>query len=251
MQILECQKLTKHFGALEALSDVDMKVLKGEVRAVIGPNGAGKSTLFNAINGVFPATRGKCFFNGKDITGMMMQDIVKFGISRTFQLTNLFPELSVIENISIASQAKLKGAWLPLGGSSVLAEAKHKAELALEKLKLTDLAYLPSNTLSHGDQRLLEIAMAISQDPLLLMLDEPTQGLSVEETQSTVDILKDLLSSGDLTVILVEHDMEVVFNLAERISVLHQGRIIADGDPEEVKASKVVQDAYLGGFEDA
>ena len=251
MYLLECQKLTKHFGALEALTDVDMKIQKGEVRAVIGPNGAGKSTLFNAINGLFPATRGRCFFNSEDITGLMMQKVVHKGISRTFQLTNLFPELTVIENISIASQAKLKGSWLPIGGASVMAEARRKAEYALDKLKLTELAYFPSNTLSHGDQRLLEIAMAISQDPILLMLDEPTQGLSVEETEGTVEILKDLLKTGNLTVILVEHDMEVVFNLAEKISVLHQGRIIADGDPSEVKGSQAVQDAYLGGFEDA
>ena len=251
MHLLECHKLTRHFGSLEALSDVDMKIEAGEVRAVIGPNGAGKSTLFNAVNGVFAPTRGYCLFNNINITNFPMHKIVKSGISRTFQLTHLFPELTVIENICIASQAKLPGAWLPMGGQNVLSRAKEQAEIALEKLKLNSFAHLQANTLSHGDQRLLEIAMAISQQPLLLMLDEPTQGLSVEETEATVNILKNLLNEGDLTVILVEHDMDVVFNLAQKITVLHQGRVIADGDPDDIKANKAVQNAYLGGFEDA
>jgi branched-chain amino acid transport system ATP-binding protein len=247
--LLECKGLTRRFGALVAVDSVDMAVEPGEIRAVIGPNGAGKSTLFNIVTGVLPASAGTTFYKGEPITGLSVDKVVQKGIARTFQLTHLFPHLSALENVRIAAQARLPGRWTMIGGANVLQSSARRAEAALERLHLSHFAEVPANMLSHGDQRLLEIAMALSQGPQLLMLDEPTQGLSIQETDRAVTILRDLLAGGDLTVILVEHDMEVVFKLADRITVLHRGRVIADDVPHEVKANDAVQRAYLGGFE--
>jgi branched-chain amino acid transport system ATP-binding protein len=247
--LLECKGLTRRFGALVAVDSVDMAVEPGEIRAVIGPNGAGKSTLFNIVTGVLPASAGTALYKGEPITGLAVDKVVQKGIARTFQLTHLFPHLSALENVRIAAQARLPGRWTMIGGATVLQSSARRAEAALERLHLSRFADVPANMLSHGDQRLLEIAMALSQGPQLLMLDEPTQGLSIQETDRAVTILRDLLAGGDLTVILVEHDMEVVFKLADRITVLHRGRVIADDVPHEVKANDAVQRAYLGGFE--
>jgi branched-chain amino acid transport system ATP-binding protein len=247
--LLECTGLTRRFGALVAVDNVTMTVEPGEIRAVIGPNGAGKSTLFNVITGVLKPTDGEALFEGERISGLPVYEVVQRGISRTFQLTHLFPQLSARENVRIAAQAKLKGRWAMTGGAAVFEQSQHLADAALERLRLTRFADTPARNLSHGDQRLLEIAMAVAQGPTLLMLDEPTQGLSIEETEHAIGILQQMLAGGDLTVILVEHDMEVVFKLAHRITVLHRGQVIADGLPGEVKADAQVQSAYLGGFE--
>ena len=249
MPLLECVRLTRRFGALIAVDNVNMTVEPGEIRAVIGPNGAGKSTLFNVITGVLKPTDGEAFFNGERISTLPVHEVVQRGISRTFQLTHLFPQLSARENVRIAAQAKLEGRWAMMGGGKVVAESRRRADAALEQLRLTRFCDTPARNLSHGDQRLLEVAMAVAQAPTLLMLDEPTQGLSIEETEHAVDILQQMLAVGDLTVILVEHDMEVVFKLAEKITVLHRGQVIADGTPDEVKADADVQSAYLGGLE--
>jgi len=247
--ILECTGLTRRFGALVAVDAVDMAVEPGEIRAVIGPNGAGKSTLFNVITGVLAPSAGRARFMDETITGLPVEQVAQKGIARTFQLTHLFPELSARDNARIAAQARLPGRMKLIGGASVIAQSVERAEQALDRLHLSRFADVPANMLSHGDQRLLEIAMAVAQAPRLLMLDEPTQGLSIEETDRAVEILREMLADGDLTVILVEHDMEVVFKLAHRITVLHQGRVIADDVPEKVKANDEVQRAYLGGFE--
>lgn len=245
----ECQGLTKAFGALIAVEDVTLKVAKGEVRAVIGPNGAGKTTFFNLLTGVLKPTAGRVLRDGADLTGKSVEQIVQLGISRTFQLTALLPETSALENVRLAAQARRAGRWRFLGGGALLAETRREAQEALERVGLGALADTPAGLLSHGDQRLLEVAMALAQKPDILLLDEPTQGLSIEETARAVEILKELLKDGNLTVLLVEHDMEVVFSLAHRIAVLHRGRLIADGTPEEVKADPAVQDAYLGGLD--
>ena len=235
MPLLECKGLTRRFGALIAVDAVDMQLEPGEIRAVIGPNGAGKSTLFNLITSVLKPHAGEVVFAGENITGLPVYRVARKGIARTFQLCHIFPALSASENVRLAAQAR---------------DARRAAAIAdeaLEHLRLTRFADMPADTLSHGDQRLLEVAMAIAQKPRLLMLDEPTQGLSLEETDRAVQILKAMLRAGDLSVLLVEHDMEVVFKLADNITVLHRGRVIADGAPAAVKADAAVRSAYLGG----
>lgn len=249
MALLEAKGLTRRFGGLLAVDSVDLNVEPGETRAVIGPNGAGKSTLFNLITGTIPPTAGEARFAGETITGLPVWDVVARGVSRTFQLTHLFPQLTALENARIAAQARDPHPWRVFRGGPVFRRSREAAEEALERLHLNRLAHIPAALLSHGDQRLLEVAMALAQRPRLLMLDEPTQGLSIEETDRAVDILRETIASGGLTVILVEHDMEVVFKLADRITVLHQGRVIADGPPEIVRADREVQTAYLGDFE--
>lgn len=241
--------LTKAFGALVAVDNVSMRVAEGEVRAVIGPNGAGKTTLFHLVTGVVKPTRGRVTFAGEDITGMAAHDICQKGLSRTFQLTSLFPEMTARENAMLAAQSRHSRRWQPFGGEAVFARAREQGDAAIEQLGLAHVADRPAGLLSHGDQRLLEVAMAIAQQPKVLILDEPTQGLSVEETAQAVETLARFLAMSRVTVMLVEHDMEVVFRLAHKITVLHRGGVIADGTPDTVKADKRVQEAYLGGME--
>ncbi len=247
--LLQLDGLTKAYGALVAVDNVSMRVADGEVRAVIGPNGAGKTTLFHLVTGVVKPTRGSVRFAGEDITGRPAHVICQKGISRTFQLTSLFPEMSARENAMLAAQARQPRRWHPFGGAEVFLSARERADAAIARLGLTDVAERPAGLLSHGDQRLLEVAMAMAQSPKVLILDEPTQGLSVEETAQTVDTLASFLADSRVTVLLVEHDMEVVFRLAHKITVLHRGGVIADGTPAEVKANARVQEAYLGGME--
>jgi branched-chain amino acid transport system ATP-binding protein len=248
MALLEIDALTRRFGGIVAVDDVTMRVEEGEVRAVIGPNGAGKSTLFNLITGMLKPTAGTVRFAGDVLTGLSSHRICQRGLSRTFQLTALFPEMTARENVRLAAQARDRRRWRFCGGSGVFAGASRHADAALERLGLAPVAGRPAGLLSHGDQRLLEVAMALAQQPRLLLLDEPTQGLSVEETAQAVETLATLLSDGRITVLLVEHDMEVVFRLAHKITVLHRGSVIADGSPQAVKDDAEVQRAYLGGF---
>lgn len=247
MPLLECRGLVRRFGALVAVDGIDLAVEPGEIRAVIGPNGAGKSTVFNLITSVLKPSAGQVIFAGEDVTGMPVHQVAQKGIARTFQLCHIFPALTVRENVRIAAQARDGRRWQFLGGGGVLNRSASAADDAIGRMRLTRLADATAAMLSHGDQRLLEIAMAIAQKPRLLMLDEPTQGLSIEETGRAVQILKDMLAAGDLSVLLVEHDMEVVFKLADNITVLHRGRVIADGVPAVVRASAEVRSAYLGG----
>jgi branched-chain amino acid transport system ATP-binding protein len=239
--------LVRRFGALVAVDGIDLAVEPGEIRAVIGPNGAGKSTVFNLITSVLKPSAGQVIFAGEDVTGMPVHEVAQKGIARTFQLCHIFPALTVRENVRIAVQARDARRWQFLGGGRVLNRSASAADEAIARMRLTRMADATAAMLSHGDQRLLEIAMAIAQKPRLLMLDEPTQGLSIEETGRAVQILKDMLTEGDLSVLLVEHDMEVVFKLADNITVLHRGRVIADGSPAAVRASAQVRSAYLGG----
>jgi len=248
MALLELDELTRRFGGLVAVDHVTMRVAEGEVRAIIGPNGAGKSTLFNLITGNLKPTEGRVRFVGETVTGLSVPRICQRGIARTFQLTALFPEMSARENARLAAQAREARRWHFCGGAATLAQAGRRADRALERLDLGRVADRPAGLLSHGDQRLLEVAMALAQEPRLLLLDEPTQGLSVEETAQAVETLAGLLADGQMTVLLVEHDMEVVFRLAHQITVLHRGAVIADGPPQAIKDNAEVQRAYLGGF---
>jgi branched-chain amino acid transport system ATP-binding protein len=245
---LECEGLSRHFGALAALDGVTMRVESGEIRALIGPNGAGKSTLFNVITGVLAPTAGVVRFKGERLSGLPPHEVCARGLSRTFQITALFSRLSALENVRLAAQARSARRWRILPGGPATNQTAREGRQWLERLGLSALADTPAGLLSHGDQRLLEVAMALAQRPEVLLLDEPTQGLSVEETARTVDILRALLSGGGLTVLLVEHDMEVVFSLAQHITVLNRGRVIADGATEAVRQDPRVQEAYLGGL---
>jgi branched-chain amino acid transport system ATP-binding protein len=248
MALLELDGLTKRYGGIVAVDHVTMRVEAGEVRAIIGPNGAGKTSLFHLVTGVVKATDGGVRFMGHDVSTLPAHARCQLGMSRTFQLTALFPEMNARDNTRLAAQARNGKRWMPLGGRGVFNDAAKRGDAALERLKLTHVANRPAGLLSHGDQRLLEVAMALAQEPTLLLLDEPTQGLSVEETAQAVEVLSSLFSSSNLTVLLVEHDMEVVFRLAHKITVLHRGSVIADGDPDTIKADEGVQNAYLGGF---
>jgi branched-chain amino acid transport system ATP-binding protein len=248
MALLELQSLTKRYGGLTAVNNVTMQVETGEIRAVIGPNGAGKTSLFHLISGVVAATSGEVRFEGRVLSGLSSYQRCQAGLSRTFQLTSLFPEMTARENCRIAAQARLARRWQPYGGAALFAEASARGDEALERLGLTVVADRRAGLLSHGDQRLLEVAMALSQRPRVLLLDEPTQGLSVAETLTAVETLSALFAGGQLTVLLVEHDMEVVFRLAGKITVMHRGSVIADDVPSVVKDDAAVQAAYLGGY---
>jgi branched-chain amino acid transport system ATP-binding protein len=248
MALLELDGLTKRYGGITAVNSVTMRVEAGEVRAVIGPNGAGKTSLFHLITGVAPATSGEVRFDGRSLSGRSSYQRCQAGLSRTFQLTSLFPEMTARENCRVAAQARLARRWQPYGGAAVFGEASARGDEAMERLGLTAVAGRPAGLLSHGDQRLLEVAMALSQRPRVLLLDEPTQGLSVEETLTAVETLAGLFAGSRLTVLLVEHDMEVVFRLAQKITVMHRGSVIADDVPAVVKEDAAVQAAYLGGY---
>src|SRR5665213_1057538 len=248
MALLELDDLTKRYGGIVAVDHVTMRIEAGEVRAIIGPNGAGKTSLFHLITGVVKATEGSVRFADHDVSALPAHVRCQRGMSRTFQLTSLFPEMSARDNTRLAAQAREAKRWLPFGGAGVFHSSVQRGDAALERLGLAHVADRPAGLLSHGDQRLLEVAMALAQQPRLLLLDEPTQGLSVEETAQAVETLATLLADGSMTVLLVEHDMEVVFRLAHKITVLHRGAVIADGAPQTVKDDAEVQRAYLGGF---
>ena len=247
--ILETRGLGRAFGALQAVAGLSFAVPPGELRAIIGPNGAGKTTLFHLISGLLPPTTGRVLFRGDDVTALAAPARCRRGISRTFQITSVFPELTALENVRIAVQLKGRGSFRLVGGRALLEATERRAREHLAFLGLLDRAEAPAATLPHGDQRLLEIAMALAQEPELLLLDEPTQGLSPEDTAAAVAVIRRIARDRRLTIVLVEHDMDVVFDLADRISVLHFGQLIAEGTPAEIRANVEVQKAYLGGLD--
>jgi len=247
--LLETRELGRAFGALQAVAGVTLAVQPMELRAVIGPNGAGKTTLFHLISGLLVPTSGRVLFQGDDVTALTAPARCRRGISRTFQINSIFPELSVLENVRVAVQLKTGDNFRLLGGRAVLEATEQRARESLGLLGLGGRAGELASTLPHGDQRLLEIAMAVAQEPALLLLDEPTQGLSPEDTAATVAVIQQVARQRKLTIILVEHDMDVVFDLADRISVLHFGQLIAEGTSAEIRANADVQKAYLGGLD--
>jgi branched-chain amino acid transport system ATP-binding protein len=247
--LLETCGLGRAFGALQAVAGVSLAVEPGEVRAVIGPNGAGKTTLFHLISGLLAPSSGRVLFRGEDVTALPAPARCRRGISRTFQITSIFPELSVLENVRMAVQLRGGGNFRLVGGRATLEASEQRARESLDALGLLARAAEQATTLPHGDQRLLEIAMAVAQEPALLLLDEPTQGLSPEDTVATVAVIRHVAERQRLTILLVEHDMDVVFDLADRISVLHFGQLIAEGTPDHIRANVEVQRAYLGDAE--
>ncbi|MFO0156215.1 MAG: ABC transporter ATP-binding protein [Alphaproteobacteria bacterium] len=244
--LLECRGLNRAWGAFFAVSDVDLSLAEREICAVIGPNGAGKSTLFAMIAGNLEKTSGTVRFAGEDVTKLAAPALAARGMTRSFQITAICPGLTALENVRLGVHARDPIRWRPFGGKAVLRRGEERAMGWLEQLGLMGNAGILAGELSHGDQRLLEVAVALAQEPRLLILDEPTQGMSVEETRRTVDLLRRVIIESNTAVLLVEHDMEVVFALAPRVVVLHRGRKIADGAADVVRADAQVQKAYLG-----
>jgi branched-chain amino acid transport system ATP-binding protein len=240
--LLKTELLSVRFGGLAALSDVDFQVGRDEIRAVIGPNGAGKSTFFNCLTGVLRPTGGRIIFNGEDITGLRSNRISQKGIARSYQITNILPNASALENVRIAAQSR-RHAWNMVSHHSAFADINMRAEAALQSVGLLGKARELAANLSHGEQRNLEIGIALATEPRLLCLDEPTAGMSAAETNETKELIRRI--AKDLTILIVEHDMEVVMELCDRITVLHYGQILAEGTPQQIQADPRVLEVYL------
>ncbi len=246
MSLLQVQNVSKHFGSLVAVNGVSMTVEHGELRAIIGPNGAGKTTFFNLITGFFTPTSGRIVFDGQDITNLLPAHRVWRGMARTFQVTEIFPELTVRENlripVEVASGLRLRP-WLSQADDEKI---RSRIDELLAMGNIADKADSQVGVLSHGDQRATEIMMSLALKPRLLLLDEPTAGMGDQETYDITQLIRRLHKDNKLTIVLIEHDMRVVFHLADRIMVLDQGKFLAEGTPPEIAANKAVQTAYLG-----
>ncbi|MGM0583182.1 MAG: ABC transporter ATP-binding protein [Pseudomonadota bacterium] len=247
--ILEVQNVNKRFGGLKALDDVNLSVEAGSVHAIIGPNGAGKSTLLNCFVGRLVPDTGTVTFDGQSLIGRKPHEINQLGVSRVFQTPEIFDDLTVLENVMIPALASRDGAfrlhgWRPMSREAGL---RDKAMSVLEDVTMEGKRDMLSSSLSRGDKRRLEMAMCLVQDPKLLLLDEPTAGMSRADTNATIDLLKRISAERGITKVVIEHDMHVVFSLADRISVLAQGHVIVEDVPERIKGNDKVQEAYLGG----
>jgi branched-chain amino acid transport system ATP-binding protein len=246
MAILEVRGIVKSFGGLRALQDVNLSVAKGEIRAVIGPNGAGKSTLFNVMTGLLAPDTGNVVFDGEPITGLPPHRIIRKGIGRSFQITNIFPRMSVFENVQVALFSHHGTSRNPLSLARKFTEVGEEVLAILEQVGLAEKYDMSASVLSHGDQKRLEIAISLASRPKLLLLDEPTAGMSRFESRETVALLQKISREQGLTLVFTEHDMDIVFAISEKIMVLQQGAVIADGTPAEIKANPEVRKAYLG-----
>ncbi|MCB2188955.1 MAG: ABC transporter ATP-binding protein [Deltaproteobacteria bacterium] len=247
MNILETRDLCHHFKGMQVLFDVGLAVRKGEHHAIIGPNGAGKTTLFNVITGTYHPSGGQVLFKGQDITGLPPHKLARRGLGRSFQITSTFEKQTVFQNIRMGVMSRMGvrfDFWQRVAG---LKEVTQETEEILEGIGLTAERNVPAGALSYGGQRALEVSMALSTNPDLVMLDEPTAGMSKEETHATVELIKRLTHGKSM--VMVEHDMDVVFTLADRITVLYYGAILASGPPEEIRENEAVRDAYLGDME--
>ncbi len=246
MTLLKVDSATKRFGNLVAIEDVSLSVEPGELRAIIGPNGAGKTTFFNLVSGLFPPTSGAILFDGRDVTSLAPNQRVARGMARTFQITEIFPELSVAENIRVAAEIAAGYRLRPWLGRAARTGIDVRVAELLALGGLSDKADIRVGALSHGDQRATEIVMSLALRPRLLLLDEPTAGMGDQETYDIARLVRRLHRQTGLTIMLIEHDMRVVFNLADRIMVLAEGRVLAEGSPQEIADSDKVQAAYLG-----
>jgi branched-chain amino acid transport system ATP-binding protein len=244
LEILKTENLTKNFGGLAAVYEVDFVLEEGRLQSIIGPNGAGKSTFFKMISGEHVPSSGKIWFRGEDITGLPQHVISHKGIATSYQITNIFPKLTTFENVRIAVQSR-KTSFNFWTRADRHHEINEKTTHILETVKLIDKKDVLAANLPHGDQRHLEIAIALGIDPALLLLDEPTAGLNPAETVETTELIKKIAKG--LSVILVEHKMRVIMNISERITVFHDGKVIAVGTPEEIQQNETVRKVYLGG----
>ena len=246
--IFETINLRKEFGALVAVDDVSIKVRKNSLHAIIGPNGAGKTTFFNLLSGNIEPTHGKVIFKGRDITHQPVYRTIHFGIGRSFQISNIFPNLTVFENIRLACQALGTDNFKFWRAASAFKKNEERTWEVLERVGLRERAQNFARTLPHGDQRKLELGMILAPDPEVLLLDEPTAGMAAEQVPELIALIQEIQQTGDKTVMLVEHNMNVVMSVSDRITVMHQGAVLAEGKPSEIAADEAVQTAYLGGL---
>ncbi len=242
---LEVAGLTKRFGGVAAIDDVTLRFPGGSLTALIGPNGAGKSTLFNLISGAIRPDGGAVRLNGIGLTGLSRSKIVRHGIGRAFQVASFFPTMTVVENL-MAAVAAHRGEWAGLGRRFPPRGARTRALEVAELLNLADQAETVSSSLSHGDQKLLDIALALALEPSVLLLDEPTAGMGPDERWRMIEQVQRLWARGGLTLVFIEHDMDIVFKIASTIRVLCYGRVLAEGTPDEIRANPAVISAYLG-----
>jgi len=243
--LLRTERLTRAFGSLMAVDRVDVSIRRGELRSIIGPNGAGKTTFFRLISGEMAPTSGRIFFGDREITGLPQHAVARLGVAKSYQITNVFPHLTVHENVRVAVQghARAFNFW---SRADRLTDVSARATLLLETVGLAPKRDGLAAHLSHGEKRHLEIGIALASEPTLLLLDEPTAGMSPEETDETMRLIRELAAGR--TVILVEHKMKVVMKISDRITVLHQGQVLAEGSPEEIRANDRVQQTYLGAL---
>jgi branched-chain amino acid transport system ATP-binding protein len=246
VSLLVVERLSKAFDGFQAVNDVSFTIERGEFSAVIGPNGAGKTTLFNLLTGHLTKTTGRVVFDGVDITHRAPHEIVRLGIGRAFQRASIFPVMSVLENVHaalLAHRGRHRGVVVPARRDTA---GRDRAREILRWVHLDDVRDAPAGSLSHGDQKLLDIAVALALEPKLLLLDEPTAGMHPEERRETMRLVQRLWSDLDMTVVFVEHDMDIVFGVAGTIRVLHHGELVAQGPPAEISANQLVIEAYLG-----
>jgi branched-chain amino acid transport system ATP-binding protein len=243
--VLRVEGLVKSFDDFKAVNGANLRVGPGEIVAVIGPNGAGKTTLFNLITGQLQRDQGKILFKGEDISALPPYEICHRGIARSFQIVNIFPRLTVFGNVQVAVLSQQKKSYDLFSPARSI--AVEKTQSILESVGLAGKGENVAGSLSHGDQKILEIALALGDEPELLILDEPTAGMSPEETAATMELIQRLARTRGLTILFCEHDMEIVFSISQSIMVMHQGRTLIQERPEEVRQNQEVQEAYLGG----
>jgi len=247
MNILETKNIYHDYSGLKVLFDVNLEIKTGERHAIIGPNGAGKTTLFNVITGTYRPSEGDVYFQGKEITGFAPNELVRLGMGRSFQITSTFSRLTAFENIRMGILSKRRIRFNMLKLLDKMEAVTRETEEVLKRINLDGERDIPASQLSYGKSRSLEISMALATDPDLVMLDEPTAGMSVDETHNAVELIRRLTEGK--TMVIIEHDMDVVFSLADRITVLHLGTILASGPPEKIRENQAVKDAYLGDLE--